>query len=117
MMQSSPLNFRRAVIWLGRIVLAGFFIYAGYSKLTMGMHPRPPLGVALSFFAMQVDSYRILPTWGVKVVANTLPFAEIGLGLLLLTGWSHQMHRRQHSLRAGSVSLLTPHVRLDWEER
>ncbi len=87
MMQSSPLNFRRAVIWLGRIVLAGVFIYAGYSKLTMGMHPRPPIGVALSFFAMQVDSYRILPVWGVKFVANTLPFVEIGLGLLLLLGW------------------------------
>ena len=86
-MESSPLNFRRAVIWIGRLVLAGIFIYAGYSKLTMGMHPRPPLGVALSFFALQVDSYRILPTWGVKLVANTLPFAEIALGLLLLIGW------------------------------
>src|SRR5438445_11175052 len=87
MMQSSPLNFRRAVIWIGRIVLAGIFIYAGYAKLTLGMHPRPPLGVALSFFALQVDSYRILPTWGVKFVANTLPFTEIALGLLLLIGW------------------------------
>jgi len=87
MMQSSPLNFRRAVIWIGRLVLGGIFIYAGYAKLTMGMHPRPPIGVALSFFALQVDSYQILPTWGVKFVANTLPFAEIGLGLLLLIGW------------------------------
>lgn len=86
-MQSSPLNFRRAVIWIGRLVLGGIFIYAGYAKLTMGMHPRPPIGVALSFFALQVDSYQILPTWGVKFVANTLPFAEIGLGLLLLIGW------------------------------
>jgi uncharacterized membrane protein YphA (DoxX/SURF4 family) len=87
MMQSSPLNFRRIVIWIGRLVLAGFFIYAGYAKLTMGMHPRPPLGVALSFFAMQVDSYQMLPLWGVKFVANTLPFAEIALGILLLIGW------------------------------
>jgi len=87
MMQSSPLNARRAISWIGRRVLAGIFIYAGYAKLTMGMHPRPPIGVALSFFALQVDSYRILPSWGVKSVANTLPFAEVGLGLLLLIGW------------------------------
>jgi uncharacterized membrane protein YphA (DoxX/SURF4 family) len=87
MMQSSPLNFRRAVIWIGRLLLAGIFIYAGYAKLTMGLHPRPAIGVALSFFALQVDSYQILPTWAVKVVANLLPFIEIGLGLLLLIGW------------------------------
>ena len=87
MMPSSPLNLRRAIIWIGRLVLAGIFIYAGYAKLTMGMRPRPPLGVALSFFALQVDSYRILPSWGVKMVAHTLPFAEIGIGLLLLIGW------------------------------
>jgi putative oxidoreductase len=87
MMQNSPLDFRRAVVWIGRLLLAGIFIYAGYAKLTMGMHPRPPIGVALSFFAMQVDSYQILPAWAVKLVAHTLPFAEIGLGVLLLIGW------------------------------
>src|SRR5712664_4252475 len=86
MMQSSPLNLRRAIIWIGRLVLAGIFIYAGYAKLTMGMHPRPPIGVALSFFALQVDSYQILPAWGVKFVAKTLHFAEVILGLLLLLG-------------------------------
>ncbi len=86
MMQSSPLNAGRAIIWIGRLVLAGIFIYAGYAKLTMGMHPRPPIGVALSFFALQVDSYQILPTLGVNFVAHTLPFAEIILGLLLLLG-------------------------------
>lgn len=91
MMQSSPLNLRRVVIWIGRLVLAGIFIYAGYAKLTMGMHPRPPIGVALSFFALQVDSYQILPTRGVKFLANTLPFAEIGLGLLLLIGWQFRI--------------------------
>src|SRR2546422_10686982 len=87
MMESSPFNLRRAIIWIGRLVLAGIFIYAGYGKLTMGMHPRPPLGVALSFFAMQVDSYQLLPPRGVNFVAHTLPFAEVALGLLLLIGW------------------------------
>ena len=88
MMQSNPLNFRRAVIWLGRIVLAGIFIYAGYSKLFLPtMNPHPPIAIALSLFALQVDSYQILPSWAVYWVAHTLPFAEIGLGLLLLVGW------------------------------
>src|SRR5216684_2223738 len=35
MMQSSPLNLRRAVIWIGRLVIAGFFIYAGYAKILL----------------------------------------------------------------------------------
>jgi uncharacterized membrane protein YphA (DoxX/SURF4 family) len=88
MMQSSPFNVRRAIIWLGRLILAGIFIYAGYSKIFLPiMRPRPPIGVALSFFAVQVDSYQLLPPWGVNLVAHTLPFAEISLGLLLLIGW------------------------------
>ncbi len=88
MMQSRPFNLRRAVIWIGRLVLAGIFIYAGYAKIFLPiMHPRPPIGLALSFFALQVDSYQILAPWAVNFVAHTLPFAEIGLGLLLLIGW------------------------------
>jgi len=50
MMQSAPFNYRRLIIWIGRLVLAGIFIYAGYAKITMGRSPRPPLGVALGFF-------------------------------------------------------------------
>jgi len=88
MMQSSPFNLRRAIIWIGRLVLGGIFIYAGYSKIFLPIiHPHPPVGVALSFFALQVDSYQLLPPWGVKFVAHTLPFAEVVLGLLLLIGW------------------------------
>lgn len=88
MMQSSPFNLRRAIIWIGRLVLGGIFIYAGYSKIFLPIiHPHPPVGVALSFFAMQVDSYQLLPPWGVNFVAHTLPFAEVVLGLLLLIGW------------------------------
>src|SRR5258708_7261508 len=88
MIQSGPLKLRRVVLWIGRLLLAGIFIYAGYSKIFLPiMHPHPPVGVALSFFAMQVDSYQILPPWGVNIVAHTLPFAEVALGLLLLIGW------------------------------
>jgi uncharacterized membrane protein YphA (DoxX/SURF4 family) len=88
MMQSSPFNWRRAVILLGRLVLGGLFIYAGYSKLFLPtMNPHPPIGIALAMFALQVDSYQMLPPPAVNFVAHTLPFAEIGLGLLLIIGW------------------------------
>jgi uncharacterized membrane protein YphA (DoxX/SURF4 family) len=88
MMQSSPLNLRRAVIVIGRLVLGGIFLYAGYAKILLpNMNPHPPIKIALSLFAMQVDSYQMLPPWAVNFVAHTLPFAEIALGLLLWTGW------------------------------
>ncbi len=94
MMQSSPLNARRVVIWIGRLVLAGIFIYAGYSKLFLpNFIPWPlfalrfSLSTNLSNFAVQVESYKLLSPGGVSFVARTLPFAEITLGLLLLIGW------------------------------
>src|SRR5260370_18157069 len=88
MIQSSPINLRRALIWVGGLGMGGFFIYPGYAKIFLPiMHPRPPIGVALAFFALQVGSYQLLPPWGVNFVAHTLPFAEIALGLLLILGW------------------------------
>jgi uncharacterized membrane protein YphA (DoxX/SURF4 family) len=94
MMQSSPLNFRRAVIWIGRLLLGGIFVYAGYSKIFFPNHNLWPyfmlkfsVSANLSTFAFQVDSYKVLPAAAVAFVAHTLPFAEIVLGLLLLTGW------------------------------
>jgi uncharacterized membrane protein YphA (DoxX/SURF4 family) len=88
MMQSAPFNYRRIIIWIGRIVLAAIFIYAGYAKLFRpDMTPRPQLPIAISLFALQIDSYQILPPPAVLFVARTLPFAEIVLGLLLLSGW------------------------------
>src|SRR6267142_81702 len=94
MMESSPLNLRRAVIWIGRLVLGGIFVYAGYTKLFLpNFVPWPlfalrfSLSTNLSNFAVQVESYNLLSPKGVAFVAHTLPFAEIVLGLLLLTGW------------------------------
>ena len=88
MMQSAPFNYRRIIIWIGRIVLAAVFIYAGYAKLFRpDMHPRPPIPIALSLFALQIDSYQMLPPWASLLVSKTLPFAEISIGLLLLIGW------------------------------
>jgi uncharacterized membrane protein YphA (DoxX/SURF4 family) len=94
MMQSSPLNFRRAVIWLGRLVIGGIFVYAGYAKLVYPNHILWPwfmlkfsVAANLSTFAFQVESYKVLSAEGASLVAHTLPFVEIVLGLLLLIGW------------------------------
>ncbi|HEY2545293.1 MAG TPA: DoxX family protein [Candidatus Acidoferrum sp.] len=94
MMQSSPLNFRRAVIWIGRLLLGGIFIYAGYSKMFLPNTNLWPyfilkfsVSMNLSNFATQVEAFKMLPPWGVQFVAHTLPFTEIVLGLLVLIGW------------------------------
>jgi len=94
MMQSNPLNFRRAVIWIGRLVLGGVFGYAGISKLVFpNTHLWPwfvlkfSVVMNLSSFATQVESYNLTSPAASAFVAHTLPFAEIALGLLLLIGW------------------------------
>jgi putative oxidoreductase len=94
MMQSSPLDLRRAVIWIGRLVLGGIFVYAGYSKIFLPNLILSPLfalkfslSTNLSNFANQVESYKLLSPGGVNFVSHTLPFTEIVLGLLLLLGW------------------------------
>jgi uncharacterized membrane protein YphA (DoxX/SURF4 family) len=95
MMQSSPLNARRAIIWIGRLVLGGIFVYAGLSKLLMpnNAHLWPmfflkfSISMNLSSFAQQVESYKMISPDASQLVAHTLPFVEIVLGLLLLIGW------------------------------
>ena len=93
-MQSSPLNFRRAVIWIGRLLLGGIFVYAGYSKIFLPNANLWPyfilkfsISMNLSNFATQVEAFKMLPPWGVQFVAHALPFTEIVLGLLVLIGW------------------------------
>lgn len=94
MMESAPFNYRRGIIWLGRLVLGIIFIYAGYSKLFYPNRMFTPFAMLkfsvnanLSNFGIQVDSYKLLSAAGVNFVSHTLPFAEIILGLLLLIGW------------------------------
>ncbi len=94
----------RALILLGRLALAGIFLYAAYAKL------RPPasmpfslsaLKISLSLFSMQVDSYQLLPPWAVSAVAHTLPWIELLLGVLLVTGY-----QLRYVTAAASVLLL-----------
>jgi uncharacterized membrane protein YphA (DoxX/SURF4 family) len=94
LMQASPWTFRRLVMWVGRLVLGGLFVYAGYSKIFLPNFMFRPwfalkfsLSTNLSNFAFQVESYKLLSPPGVSFVAHTLPFTEIVLGLLLLIGW------------------------------
>jgi len=98
MMQSSPLNFRRAIIWLGRLLIGGIFVYAGYAKLVYPNHNLWPwfmlkfsVSANLSTFAFQVESYKILSASASSLVAHTLPYVEIVLGLLLLIGWQFRI--------------------------
>jgi len=67
---------RRWLLIAGRVALGAVFIYAAYSKL------RQPWGL----FALSIDSYRLLPAWAVIVVARGLPWLELGIGALLITG-------------------------------
>lgn len=59
-----------------RIALGALFVYAGYIKL------RDPWAL----FAMAIDSYQILPVKYVELLAKTLPWFEVTLGLLLIAG-------------------------------
>jgi uncharacterized membrane protein YphA (DoxX/SURF4 family) len=94
MMQSSPFTPRRIFILIVRLVLAGIFLFAGYSKLffpnrlfSSWFMIKFSVSSNLSNFALQVAAYKLLSPAAVDFVAHTLPFAEIALGLLLLIGY------------------------------
>ncbi len=84
MMQASPLNFRRAVMWLGRLILGPIFIYAGYSKAFLpNSHFWPwfffkfSLSTNIANFAFQVDAFQLLSPWGGAICGAHAPFTEI----------------------------------------
>jgi uncharacterized membrane protein YphA (DoxX/SURF4 family) len=60
-----------------RLLLGAVFIYAAYTKLR-----QPWL-----LFALSIDSYQLLPQWAVLTIARTLPWLELLLGLLLVSGF------------------------------
>lgn len=94
MMESSPFSYRRIVVLVGRLILGGIFVYAGFSKVFLpNFHLRPyfllkfSVSANLTTFAFQVESYKMLSPAGVIFVSHTLPFVEMALGVLLLIGW------------------------------
>jgi uncharacterized membrane protein YphA (DoxX/SURF4 family) len=66
----------RALVLALRVVLGAVFVYAAWTKL------RQPW----QLFAMSIDAYTVLPYWAVLVVARTLPWAELAIGLTLMAG-------------------------------
>ena len=70
-------NALRWITLVLRVILGGIFVYAGWIKL------REPW----ELFAMNIDSYQLLPEAAVKFVAQTLPAFELALGLVLISGW------------------------------
>ena len=68
---------RRGLLLVARIALGGVFVYAAYTKLR---HP-------WMLFAFSINSYQILPEWAVTLLARILPWLELLLGLLLVSGY------------------------------
>ena len=66
----------KALQFVLRLVLGAVFIYAAYTKLRQSW----------LLFALSIDSYQMLPEWGVYAVARSLPWLELALGVLLVTG-------------------------------
>jgi uncharacterized membrane protein YphA (DoxX/SURF4 family) len=94
----------RILLVFGGIILGSIFLAAAYGKL------KPVFGfpwswasvrLSISFFAIQVESYQILSPAAANFVAHTLPFAEIFLGLWLVSG----IARRLSTLVASIVLL------------
>ncbi|MGH9560762.1 MAG: MauE/DoxX family redox-associated membrane protein, partial [Terracidiphilus sp.] len=74
---------------IGRLALAAVFLVAAYAKLKPQVAMPwsiTSIKTSLSMFAMQVDSYQLLPPSQVIRVAHVLPFFELFLGLWLLSG-------------------------------
>jgi uncharacterized membrane protein YphA (DoxX/SURF4 family) len=79
----------RILLLIGRVALGALFLYAAYAKLKpLGTMPWSvgSLRISLSMFAIEVDSYQLLPPWGVNLVAHLLPPCELFLGLWLVSG-------------------------------
>jgi hypothetical protein len=79
-----PSIYIRTVVFLGRIALGFIFLYAAYAKLHFenAWHFQD----YHFLFAMGIDSYHILPMWGVELLATYLPWFEMILGASLLSG-------------------------------
>src|SRR5437016_6353026 len=71
----------RFLLIAARTVLGLIFVYAAYAKLHFNgaWHLRD----YYFFFAMSIDSYRMLPLIIVQWMARILPWLELGLGALL----------------------------------
>ncbi len=87
----------RILLLIGRLVLAAIFLLAAYGKLrpqdavpwslaSLRVTPAS-LSISSAFFAMQIDSFQLLPAWAVTPFARTLPWVELAVGTWLLLGF------------------------------
>jgi uncharacterized membrane protein YphA (DoxX/SURF4 family) len=67
---------KRALMIAGQLILAGIFIYAGYAKLR---EPWPQ-------FAVSINSFKLVPLTWLEPLARYVPWAELVLGLAILSG-------------------------------
>lgn len=74
----------RALLIAGRVALGLIFVYAAYAKLHFNGSWH--FGDYHLFFAMAIDSYQILPLWAVESMARVLPWVELAVGVLLISG-------------------------------
>ncbi|HUK15929.1 MAG TPA: MauE/DoxX family redox-associated membrane protein [Bryobacteraceae bacterium] len=74
-MTSPSKGFRVAALLL-RLALGIIFLYAAWTKIS-----RP-----WELFAMAIDSYGLLPLKWVELVARTLPWIEVAIGVFLIAG-------------------------------
>jgi putative oxidoreductase len=64
--------------WLiaGRLILGAIFVVAAYMKLKAPWIE----------FAGSLNAFELLPEWALEPVAKTLPWAELALGVALISG-------------------------------
>jgi len=79
-----PAAWPRVLLLVGRVALGLVFLVAAYTKLHFngGWH----FGDYHFFFGMAINSYNLLPLWGVELLARGLPWFEVALGALLIAG-------------------------------
>lgn len=71
------MNFTLKILhWLCRLTLAVVFIYSGYVKVTATLQ-----------FAVAITGYDLVPEQMIYPIAQWFPWAEIALGLFILSGW------------------------------
>ena len=74
----------RVLLVIGRVALGWIFLYAAYTKLHFDGEWH--FGDYHFFFAMAIDSYKMLPLSAVQLMARVLPWFELVLGALLIAG-------------------------------
>ena len=79
----------RVLLIFGGIIVGSIFLAAAYGKMKPlpGLHwSWASIRTSIAFFAIQVESYQILSPQAANSVAHLLPFAELFLGLWLVSG-------------------------------